>query len=216
MTEPLDTPLAPEGGRVVDGGPALDAAGVARCPWACTNDLLLEYHDTEWGLPVHGEQALFERLVLEGFQSGLSWLVILRKRPAFRAAFADFAPDAVAAFTDARVESLMADAGIVRNRAKIEATRANARAVVALRDQGGLDRFLWSRRPAASPVPRVVSEVPSTSPASVALARDLRQAGLRFVGPTTAHALMEATGMIDTHLAGCHRRGVGGVGAPLG
>ena len=183
------------------------ADGLARCPWGDAGDLLRHYHDTEWGVVVRGEQALFERLVLEGFQSGLSWLTILRKRPAFRAAFAEFAPEVVAAFDDDRVEALMADAGIVRNRAKVEAARANARAVLALRADGGLDQFLWSRRPAISPAPRTVAEVPATSPESAALAKDLKRAGFRFVGPTTAHALMEATGMIDTHLIGCHRRG---------
>ncbi|QXC60738.1 DNA-3-methyladenine glycosylase I [Aquihabitans sp. G128] len=192
-----------------DGGPVVGEDGLARCPWGATDGLLREYHDGEWGVGVHGEAPLFERLVLEGFQSGLSWLTILRKRPAFRTAFADFDPEAVAAFVDDRVEALMADAAIVRNRAKIEAARANARAVVALRDHGGLDRFLWSRRPATSPAPTVVREVPATSPESKALAKDLKAAGFRFVGPTTAHALMEATGMIDTHLVSCHRRGCG-------
>jgi len=192
---------------VTDGGAVIGADGLARCPWGDAGDLLREYHDTEWGVTVRGEQALFERLVLEGFQSGLSWLTILRKRPAFRAAFAGFDPDAVAAFTDARVEELMADAGIVRNRAKIEAARTNARAVVALRADGGLDELLWSRRPATSPAPQTVAEVPAVSPESTALAKDLKRAGFRFVGPTTAHALMEATGMIDTHLVACHRRG---------
>jgi DNA-3-methyladenine glycosylase I len=198
----------------VTGGPVVGEDGLARCPWATTGELLREYHDTEWGVVVRGEQALYERLVLEGFQSGLSWLTILRKRPAFRAAFADFDPDVVAAFTDARIEELMADAGIVRNRAKIEAARTNARAVIALRERGGLDHFLWSRRPAISPAPTVVTEVPATSAASIALAKDLKRHGFGFVGPTTAHALMEATGLIDTHLVGCHRRTSGaGVGS---
>lgn len=181
--------------------------GLARCPWATGHPLNREYHDTEWGQPVHGERGLFERISLEAFQSGLSWLTILAKRPAFRAAFADFDPDAVAAFTDADVERLMGDAAIVRNRAKIEAARTNARATVALRDDGGLDSLIWSYSPERSPEPRTTADVPTTSPESKALARDLKSRGFAFVGPTTAYALMEAIGMVDAHLVGCHRRG---------
>ncbi len=188
------------------GAAVVGADGRARCPWA-VGDLLLDYHDHEWGVAVRGEQPLYERIVLEGFQAGLSWRTILTKRPAFRDAFARFDPDRVAAFVDADLEALMANPAIVRNQAKIEAARANARAVIALRDHGGLDRFIWSRRPESSPAPRVASEVPSRSPESVALADALRRCGFRFVGPVTAHALMEATGMIDGHLVGCHRRG---------
>lgn len=187
--------------------------GLARCPWAATHPLNRHYHDTEWGLPVRGERALFERISLEAFQSGLSWLTILAKRPAFRAAFADFDPDVVAAFGDDDVERLMADAGIVRNRAKILAARTNARATIALRKRGGLDALIWSHAPAQpEPAPRTVAEVPTRSPASAALAVALRSHGFVFVGPTTAHALMEAVGMVDTHLAGCHRRGCGAAG----
>ena len=182
--------------------------GVARCPWATGHPLNLDYHDTEWGLPVHGERLLFERISLEAFQSGLSWLTILAKRPAFRTAFADFDPDAVAGFTDADVERLMADSAIVRNRAKIEATRKNALATVALRDDGGLDRLIWSYQPDRSPELRTTAEVPTTSPESKALAADLKSRGFAFVGPTTAYALMGAIGMVDAHLVGCHRRGV--------
>jgi DNA-3-methyladenine glycosylase I len=196
----------------VDGEASQGSDGLARCPWALGSELLMAYHDDEWGMPVRGEQPLFERLVLEGFQAGLSWVTILRKRPAFREAFAGFEPDAVAAFTDADVERLMADAGIVRNRAKVEATLANARATVALRADGGLDELIWSYRPAASPNPRVASEVPTRSRESAALAKDLRRRGYRFVGPTTVHALMEAVGMVDTHLTGCHRRGIASAG----
>jgi DNA-3-methyladenine glycosylase I len=185
--------------------------GLARCAWASTPPIYVEYHDTEWGLPVRGEQALFERIMLEAFQSGLSWLTILRKRPAFREAFAGFDPDLVARFSDADVGRLMQDAGIVRNRQKIEAMRTNARAVIALRSEGGLDEFIWSRKPASTPAPRTISEVPTTSPESKALAKDLKVRGFVFVGPTTAHALMEAIGMIDTHLVGCHRRGSSGL-----
>lgn len=185
--------------------------GRARCPWAATNPALRAYHDEEWGLPVHGERALFERLTLEGFQSGLSWLTILTKREAFRAAFAGFDPEAVAAFTDADAARLMQDARIVRNRAKIAAARTNAAATIALREHGGLDAVIWAHRPDVTPAPRTAAEVPTVSDASRALAKDLKRRGFAFVGPTTAHALMEACGLIDTHLLGCHRRGVAGV-----
>ena len=131
----------------LSGGPVIGEDGLARCPWAATHPLNRVYHDTEWGVPVHGERALFERISLEAFQAGLSWLTILSKRPAFRELFAGFDPDAVARFGDDDVERLMTDARIVRNRAKIEAARANARAVVALREDGGLDRLIWSHRP---------------------------------------------------------------------
>lgn len=187
--------------------------GLGRCPWAMSHPLNLAYHDTEWGLPVRGERGLFERISLEAFQSGLSWLTILAKRPAFRAAFAAFDPDAVAAFTDDDVERLMLDAGIVRNRAKILAARTNARATIALRADGGLDAFLWARRPAETPAPHTVADVPARTPASVALAKELRAHGFSFVGPTTAYALMEAIGMVDDHLVGCHRRGTSGIHA---
>ena len=153
-------------------------------------------------MPVRGERGLFERVSLEAFQAGLSWLTILAKRPAFRAAFADFDPEAVAAFTDADVERLMGDAGIVRNRAKIEAARTNARATIALRDDGGLDELIWSHRPDPEPAPLTVAEVPAVSPESKALAADLKARGFAFVGPTTAQALMQAVGLVDAHLAG--------------
>jgi DNA-3-methyladenine glycosylase I len=164
------------------------------------------YHDEEWGRPVTDERGLFERMALEGFQSGLSWLTILRKREAFRAAFAGFDPDAVAAFGDDDVARLLADAGIVRNRAKIEATIANARATIALRDGGPtLPELVWEvHRPAPRPEPpRTFAEVPSQTPESVALAKDLRRRGFRFVGPTTLYALMQACGVVDDHLADC-------------
>lgn len=181
--------------------------GLARCPWAATHPLNREYHDGEWGMPVRGERELFERISLEAFQSGLSWLTILAKRPAFRAAFAGFDPEVVAAFGGDDVERLMADAGIVRNRAKILAARTNAQATIALREHGGLDALIWSHKPADTPTPRTVAEVPTSTPGSKALAADLRSRGFVFVGPTTAYALMEAIGMVDTHLLGCHRRG---------
>ncbi|GAA3689996.1 DNA-3-methyladenine glycosylase I [Microlunatus aurantiacus] len=184
--------------------------GLARPTWA-TGEPLRSYYDTEWGLPVRDERGLFERLSLEAFQSGLSWVTILRKRESFRAAFADFDPDTVAAYGDEDVERLMTDAGIVRNRAKVNATIANAAATVALRDQGGLADFLWSFRPAETPKPVRYADVPTSSPESVALAKALRKRGFRFVGPTTMYALMEAVGIVDTHLLGSHRRGSSGV-----
>lgn len=187
--------------------------GLARPPWAATDPLLRDYYDTEWGMPVRDERGVYERLSLEAFQSGLSWATILRKRPAFRAAFADFDPDVVAAYGERDVERLMGDAGIVRNRRKIEATITNARATVALRREGGLPELVWSHRPAATPAPRTLAEIPTTSPESMALSRALKARGFRFVGPTTMHALMEALGIIDTHLVDSHRRGSSGVWA---
>lgn len=185
--------------------------GLARPSWASTDALMREYYDTEWGMPVRDEQGLYERISLEGFQAGLSWATILRKRPAFRAAFADFDPEAVAVFGDDDVERLMLDSGIVRNRAKINAAITNARATLALRDEGGLVEFVWSFQPDETPAPRSFAEIPSSSPESVALSKALRKKGFAFVGPITMHALMEAIGMIDTHLVGSHRRGSSGV-----
>jgi DNA-3-methyladenine glycosylase I len=181
--------------------------GVARCPWGAGDPVNLAYHDTEWGMRVSGEAAHLERLTLEAFQSGLSWLTILNKRPAFRTAFAGFDADAVAAYGPADVERLMADAGIVRNRRKVEAAITNARATVALREQGGLEAFLWSFRPEPGPAPVTTADVPTTSPESVAMSKALKKAGFAHVGPTTMYALMEAVGLVDDHLAGCHRRG---------
>ena len=185
--------------------------GLARPTWAATDPLLRDYYDTEWGMPVRDERGLFERLSLEAFQSGLSWATILRKRPAFRKAFDDFDPDTVAAYDEGDVERLMADAGIVRNRRKIEATITNARATVALRDEGGLPALIWSFQPAETPAPTSYDEIPTQSEESRALARALRARGFVFVGPTTMFALMEAVGVVDTHLVGSHRRGTSGV-----
>ena len=185
--------------------------GLARPAWASVDPLLREYYDTEWGMPVRDERGLFERLSLEAFQSGLSWATILRKRPAFRAAFDDFDPDRVAAYDDGDVARLMGDAGIVRNRRKIEATIANAGATAALRTEGGLVELVWSFQPETTPMPRTHAEIPTTSPESVALARELKRQGFRHVGPTTMHALMEAVGIVDTHLVDSHRRGSSGV-----
>jgi DNA-3-methyladenine glycosylase I len=185
--------------------------GLARPVWAATDPLMKEYYDTEWGMPVRDERGLFERLSLEAFQSGLSWATILRKRPAFRAAFDDFDPDAVAAYDERDVERLMADAGIVRNRRKIDATITNARATVALREDGGLVDLVWSFRPDTTPAPSSYAEVPSTSAESKALSKELKRRGFVFVGPTTMFALMEAVGIVDTHLVDSHRRGSSGV-----
>ncbi len=168
------------------------------------------YHDLEWGMPVHGETAMFERLSLEAFQAGLSWLTILNKREAFRSAFHGFDPERVAALTDDDVERLMQDPGIVRNRAKIAATRKNAAAVIALRAEGGLESFINSFHPEQTPAPETSAEVPTVSEESEALSKALRKKGFGFVGPTTMYALMEATGIVDTHLLGCHRRGLSG------
>jgi DNA-3-methyladenine glycosylase I len=184
---------------------------LARCPWATTHPLNLAYHDTEWGMLVRGERELYERIMLEAFQSGLSWLTILAKRPAFRAAFANFDPDVVARFTDDDIERLMTDASIVRNRQKITAARTNALATIALRQQGGLDALIWSNKPKTTPAPRTVTDVPARTPESTALAKELRSHGFGFVGPTTACALMDAIGIVDAHLVGCHRRGSSGV-----
>ena len=190
-------------------GPTIGEDGVARCPWAVGDNR--PYHDDEWGRPVRGEAAVFERLTLEAFQSGLSWLTILRKRPAFREAFSGFDVEAVAAYDDARLAALMEDTGIVRNRQKIEAARTNARAAVALRESGGLEDFVWSFRPEATPAPETTDQLPTTSPESLALSKALKKVGFTFVGPTTMYALMEAIGIVDTHLVGCHRRGISGV-----
>jgi DNA-3-methyladenine glycosylase I len=181
-----------------------DPDGRRRCGWATSAPEYLAYHDDEWGWPLHGESALFERLSLEAFQSGLSWLIILRKRPAFRAAFAGFAVPTVAAFDDVDVARLLADPGIVRNRAKIEATIGNARRIVEAVPEG-LDTLLWSYAPARHRRPRRLADVPATSPESIAMARELRKRGLKFVGPTTAYALMQATGIVDDHIASCWR-----------
>jgi DNA-3-methyladenine glycosylase I len=179
--------------------------GLARCPWGLSAPDYVSYHDEEWGRPVGGDTALFERLSLEAFQSGLSWITILRKRPAFRAAFAGFEPAKVAGFGDDDVARLLADVGIVRNRAKVAATIANAQAVLALDEP--LDGLLWSFAPKMRTAPRTPDDVPAVTPASTAMAKELKRRGFRFVGPTTAYALMQATGMVDDHLAGCAFRG---------
>lgn len=191
-------------------GVVIGADGLARCPWGLEAETLADYrvyHDTEWGRPVHGDDALFERISLEAFQSGLSWLTILRRREGFRAGFAGFSIEKVAAFTEEDAERLLADPGIIRNRAKIAATLANARAAAELAP-GELDALVWSHAPAPAtrPVPRSSADVPAVTPESTALAKALKKRGFRFVGPTTAYALMQACGLVNDHLAGCHVR----------
>lgn len=185
---------------------------LVRPAWAETDPLLTHYYDTEWGMPHYSEQAVFERLSLEGFQSGLAWLTILRKREAFRESFCGFDVDAVAAFSSDDVERLVADERIIRNRAKIEATIGNAGATVRLRDTGThLGELVWSYMPERSPTPKTDREVPSTSPESKALATHLKKLGYHYVGPTTVFALMTALGVVDTHLVSSHRRGSSGL-----
>ncbi|WP_330240613.1 DNA-3-methyladenine glycosylase I [Streptomyces sp. NBC_00525] len=189
-------------------GEAVAAAdGGLRCPWGLSTEDYLWYHDTEWGRPVRGDDALFERLSLEAFQSGLSWLTILRRREGFRSAFAGFDISAVAAFTEADRERLLADEGIIRNRAKVDATMANAR-VLAGWAAGELDELIWSHAPdpLGRPAPKTLGDVPAVTPESTALAKELKKRGLRFIGPTTAYALMQACGLVDDHLADCVAR----------
>ena len=179
--------------------------GVARCGWAGADPEYRRYHDEEWGQPLHGDRALFEKLSLEGFQAGLSWITILRKRPRFREVFAGFDPAAVARFGEADIERLMADPGIIRNRAKIVATIGNAR-IVAEMDAGELDALMWSfAPPAGRPRPASFAEVPAVTAESTALSKELRRRGFRFVGPTTIYALMQSAGMVDDHVVGCWR-----------
>ncbi|MFV0457957.1 MAG: DNA-3-methyladenine glycosylase I [Actinomycetales bacterium] len=187
----------------------LGADGLARCPWPTEDPLYLAYHDDEWAVPVRGERALFERLTLEAFQSGLSWITVLRKRDAFRAAFADFNPQTVARFSLDDRARLMKDASIIRNRAKIDATIRNASAVLRVREgvNGGLDGLIWSFAPIpAPPAPVSLADVPSSTPESTALAKELKRRGFSFVGPTTAYAMMQACGLVNDHLLGCHAR----------
>lgn len=182
--------------------------GALRCPWALSTEDYVTYHDQEWGRPVHGDDALYERLCLEAFQSGLSWITILRRREGFRVAFSRFKIAEVAAFTDADKERLLADPGIIRNRAKIEATVANAR-VLADWPFGELDELIWSYAPdpASRPAPKTLADVPAVTDESTALSKALKKRGIRFVGPTTAYALMQACGLVDDHLQDCVARG---------
>lgn len=182
---------------------------VPRCPWAGDDPLYVRYHDEEWGRPVTDETGVFERICLEGFQAGLAWITILRKREAFRAAFDGFDPARVARYGDRDVARLLADPGIVRHRGKIEAAIGNARALVALHAQGGsLAELVWAHAPARpGPAPRTLADVPAQTAESAALSRALKAHGFRFVGPTTAYAAMQAMGVVDDHLAGCASRG---------
>ncbi len=184
--------------------------GALRCPWALSTVDYVSYHDEEWGRPVHGDDALFERLSLEAFQSGLSWITILRRRPGFRAAFAGFRIEKVAAFTEADRDRLLADPGIIRNRAKIDATLANAR-VLADWPEGELEDLIWSHAPdpTTRPAPKTLADVPAVTEESTALSKALKKRGLRFVGPTTAYALMQACGLVNDHLETCVARDAG-------
>lgn len=188
---------------------AVGPDGEPRCPWALGAPDYLDYHDREWGRPVRGDVPLFERLTLEAFQSGLSWLTILRKREGFRTAFQGFDPATVAVYGEADLERLMSDPGIVRNRAKITAAVTNAQALLRLRDSAGdgaLDELIWAHAPAARPAPRTLADVPASTPESAALARSLKRRGFVFVGPTTAYATMQAVGVVNDHLEGCVAR----------
>jgi DNA-3-methyladenine glycosylase I len=185
--------------------------GLVRCAWGASSPEYTAYHDSEWGRAVHGERVLYERFTLEAFQSGLSWLTILRKREAFRAAFAGFDAEVVARFGAKDRRRLMNDAGIVRNNAKVDAAIANAKAVLQMRDSGGLDALVWSHAPSKRRrAPKGFGDVPATTPESIALAKALKRAGFVFVGPTTAYAAMQACGLVNDHLAGCHARAAAG------
>lgn len=190
-------------------GLIVGADGHLRPPWAAQSPDLQKYYDTEWGVPVHGEAAMFERLCLEGFQAGLSWRLILKRRPLLREAFAGFDPDVIAEWDETEVERLLAAPGMIRNRRKIAAVLSNARATVALRhdaqDRGPLDKLIWSYQPDFAPEINHVADIPSTSPEAAALSKELKALGFKFVGPTTMFALFEATGIVDTHVPGAFR-----------
>jgi DNA-3-methyladenine glycosylase I len=194
-----DTPAAPPPRGAVAG-----PDGRLRCPWGVSAPEYVAYHDEEWGRPVRGDREIFERLCLEAFQSGLSWLIILRKRENFRKAFAGFDLPAVAAFTQADVDRLLADAGIVRNRAKINAAINNARAALELPE--GLSELFWSYAQPAPPAPRTLADLPAQTPASAALAKELRKRGFVFTGPVTVYAGMQACGLVNDHLEACFAR----------
>ena len=209
----MNTPLTQSTVLPLASGLTLCDDGLVRPTWASHDELLRSYYDAEWGLPVHDEVGVFERLVLEGFQAGLSWRTVLAKRGAFRAAFAGFSPDRVAAFTGDDIERLSTNPEIIRNRRKIESAISNARATVAMRSSGDsshgpthLGELVWSYRPERDPLPRSLGEVPTQLPESVALAKELKDRGFRFVGPTTMLALMAAIGIVNTDIVGTHRR----------
>ena len=200
--------------KAIESGAVVGTDGLIRPVWATGNDLLQEYYDHEWGMPITDEHAMFERLALEGFQAGLSWVTVLRKRDRFRQVFAQFDPDLVAQFDASHVAELMADTGIIRNRAKIMATIKNAQATIELRKSGGLSDFIWSFKPDSTPLPQNMADIPTQSPESLALSKALKKLGFSFVGPTTMYALMEAVGIVDTHLVSSHRRGSSGIWLP--
>ena len=209
----MNTPLTQSTVLPLASGLTLCDDGLIRPTWASHDELLRSYYDAEWGLPVHDEVGVFERLVLEGFQAGLSWRTVLAKREAFRAAFEGFLPDRVAAFTVEDVDRLMSFPGIIHNRRKIEAAISNAQATVAMRNTScaahgpsHLGELVWSYRPERDPLPRSLGEVPTQLPESVALAKELKDRGFRFVGPTTMLALMAAIGIVNTDIVGTHRR----------
>ena len=209
----MNTPLTQSTVLPLASGLTLCDDGLIRPTWASHDELLRSYYDAEWGLPIHDEVGVFERLVLEGFQAGLSWRTVLAKRGAFRAAFAGFSPDRVAAFTGDDIERLSTNPEIIRNRRKIEAAISNARATVAMRSSGDsshgpthLGELVWSYRPTSDPRPCSHNEVPTQLPESVALAKDLKDRGFRFIGPTTMLALMAAIGIVNTDIVGTHRR----------
>ncbi|MBL8589385.1 MAG: DNA-3-methyladenine glycosylase I [Methylobacteriaceae bacterium] len=188
-------------------GPVLHADGRARCPWPGVDPLYVAYHDTEWGVPERGSRALFEKLILDGFQAGLSWITILRKREAFRRAFDGFAPERIARYDARKIAALMADAGIVRNRAKIESTVTSARAWLAIEEKQGFSAYLWDfvdGRPVQNAF-RTMQDVPAETPVSRALSKDLKAKGFNFVGPTIVYAAMQAMGLVNDHLVGCFR-----------
>lgn len=185
--------------------------GLARCWWCGTDSLYVEYHDTEWGVPVHGDREMFERITLEAFQSGLSWITILKRRETFRAAFAGFDPHVIAGFGPVDRDRLMNDPGIIRNNAKIDATIHNAAIVADMMDRepGALDDLIWSHASKSQPRRIHRADIPAATPESEALAKALKKRGFRFVGPTTAYAHMQAVGVVNDHVDGCHALGLG-------
>lgn len=194
-----------------DQGLVLGEDGKARPPWASVDPLLQKYYDEEWGMPIYDEHGMYERVVLEGFQVGLSWATILRKRESFRAAFDHFEVDTVANYGEDKIEELLENADIIRNRAKITAAITNAQATQNLRDEGGLSELIWSFKPKETPKPRTVDEIESVSDESIAMTKALKKKGFTFVGPVSMYALMEAVGMIDNHVMGSYRRGSSGI-----
>ena len=187
--------------------PLVHADGICRCPWPGTDPLYVAYHDEEWGVPEWDDRALFEKLILDGFQAGLSWITILRKREAFRAAFDGFAPEKIARYGEAKLAALMADAGIVRNRAKIEAAPALAKLYLDAQEYGGFARYCWGfvdGRPISLPR-ATLADIPVQNAQAEALSKDLKQRGAKFVGPTIVYAFMQAVGMVNDHLGACHR-----------